>query len=105
MARPTAQTTENKEFENLFGSFPHATLALMAAGSGFIAVTTLFFEMYTAQIHAMALEMPVAFVSLPMGVATMILAGLTARQSWKHALPALAFGALYWVTYLAGLFV
>lgn len=91
--------------EKLFGSYPQATLAFMAAGCGFIAVATLFLELMTSRVLAVALEMPIAFLSLPMGVATMILAGLTARTSWKHAAPALAFGAVYWVSFVAGLFI
>ncbi len=108
MRRPTPKTDGQSQAlnsEKLFESFPYETLALMGAGGGAIAVTTLFLELYTSQIHAVALEMSIPFVSLPMGVATMILAGLTARANWKYALPALAFGLTYWVTYLVWLVV
>lgn len=91
--------------QNLFESYPHGTLALMAAGCGFIAVATLAIELVTANTHAMALEIPVRYLSLPLGVGTMILAGLTARANWLYALPALAFGAIYWVICAAGLLV
>ncbi len=99
-SRPRPQIKNN---EKLFESYPHATLAMMAAGCGFIAVTTLMMEVLTSQIHALVLELPVHFVSIPMGVATMVIAGLVARTNWKYALPALGFGVVYWVTYLAWL--
>lgn len=86
--------------EKLFESFPHATLALMAVGCGFIALGTLFVEMYTAQLHASVIGFPAHFLSVPMGVATMILAGLVARVQLRFAVPALVFGGAYWLTYL-----
>lgn len=94
-----------KKPEGLFGSYPNATLALMSAGAGVIAVVTLMMEILTSQIHAEALELSFAFVSLPMGVATMVLAGLVARTNWRYALPALGFGSAYWMTYLIWLFL
>lgn len=103
MARPSKLSNNQikaENVENLFESFPHGTLALMGAGCGFIATTTLFMELFTSQIHATALEMQIPFISLPMGVATMVLAGLTARANKKYALPALVFGIVYWMTYL-----
>ncbi len=106
MARPTKTSNSQvkaKHSEKLFESFPHGTLALMGAGCGFIATTTLFMELWTAQILATALEMPIPFISLPMGVATMILAGLIARTNKKYALPTLAFGVTYWMTYLGSM--
>ena len=100
MKRPRPAKAKATNSEKLFESYPHGTLALMGAGCGFIALTTLFMELFTAQIHAAALEMHIPFISLPMGVATMVLAGLTARANRKYALPALGFGVAYWMTYL-----
>ena len=96
-------TTKELNDEKLFASFAEESLALMAAGCGFIAVITLLIEVFTAQTHAMALEIPVQFLSLPLGVATMILAGLVARTNWKYAIPALGFGATYWIVLVIGL--
>ncbi len=91
--------------EPLFGSYPHATLAFMAAGCGAIAVTTLVIELATGLALTTALELPVPYLSLPVGVGTMILAGLVARNSWRYAVPALALGGLYWVAAVIGLFL
>lgn len=91
---------ESTSPEKLFESYPHATLAFMAAGCGVIAMGTLVTEMVTAQAHASAIAFPAHFVSVPIGAATVILAGLTARASLKYAVPALVFGVAYWVTYL-----
>lgn len=100
---PERPRPEIKNNEALFESFPHTTLAMMAAGSGVIAVVTLIMEILTSQAHAMALALPLHFVSLPMGVATMILAGLVARANWRYALPALGLGVIYWSTYVVWL--
>lgn len=86
--------------ENLFESYPHATLALMSAGCGFIAVTTLFIELWTTRAHALMLDIPVSFISVPIGVATVVLAGLVARENWKYAVPAIALGGIYWLSHL-----
>lgn len=101
--KPSPEAAKQLNDENLFESYPHGTLALMAAGCGFIAVGTLLLELFTASTHAMALEIPVRYLSMPLGVGTMILAGLVARVSWTYALPALAFGTIYWVTCAVGL--
>lgn len=94
-----------KKPEGLFGSYPDVTLALMGAGAGLIAVITLIMEILTSQIHAAVLELSFAFVSVPMGVATMIIAGLVARANLRYALPALVLGITYWVTYFTWLFL
>ena len=100
MTESAEAKTESKNDEKLFASYPHATLAFMAAGCGVIAMGTLVAEMFTAQAHAAAIAFPTHFLSVPIGAATVILAGLTARASWKYAAPALVFGAAYWMTYL-----
>ena len=102
---PPRPEPTGRKLEGLFGSYPEGTLALMSVGAGLIAVATLAMEILTRQIHAEVLELSFAFVSVPMGVATMILAGLVARMNWRFALPALSFGILYWVTYLTWLIV
>ena len=98
--RPQAPVKNNQP---LFASYADETLAFMAAGCGFIAVMTLFIELYTAQVHALALEMPTPFLSLPLGVGTMILAGLTARVNRSYAIPAVMFGVTYWGMFAVGL--
>jgi hypothetical protein len=100
--RPSQPIVNN---EKLFESFPHGTLAMMGAGCGVIAVMTLFMELITSQLHASVLELGFGFISMPMGVATMILAGLVARTNVKYAVPALMLGSIYWVSYLAWIFV
>lgn len=100
---PSRPKGKPKNNERLFESYPHVTLAMMGVGCGFIAVVTLLMEVLTSQVHALVLELPVHFVSLPMGVATMVLAGLVARANWRYALPVLGFGTAYWLTYLVWL--
>lgn len=85
--------------ENLFDSYPVGTLALMGAGSGVIAVVTLLMELMTSQVHATAAGFPVPFVSMPMAVATMVLAGLIAKHNRRYAMPALILGSAYWLAY------
>jgi hypothetical protein len=98
LSRPQPGPIKNNE--QLFESFPHGTLALMGIAAGVIAVTTLAMEILTERLHAGVLELAFGFVSVPMGVATMILAGLMARTHLKLALPALFLGLAYWVTYV-----
>ena len=99
MGRP--QLGPVKHSQKLFEAFPHGTLAMISIAAGMIAVTTLAMEIATQQLHAAALDLSLGFVSVPMGVATMILAGLMARTSVRMALPALLLGVTYWVTFLA----
>lgn len=98
MRRP--QLGPVKHSQKLFEAFPHATLALMGIAAGLIAVATLGMEIATSQLHASALDFSLGFVSVPMGVATMVLAGLMARTSVRMAMPALLLGVAYWVTFL-----
>ncbi len=98
MKRP--QLGPVKHNEKLFESFPHGTLAMMSVGAGLIAVVTLMMELVTNQLHAGALDLAFGFVSVPMGVATMVLAGLMARVNLRYALPALVLGVGYWVTFV-----
>ncbi len=91
---------EKKSPEKLFDSYPEGTLSFMGAGCGVIAVGTLFAEIFTTQAHVSAIGFPGEFLSVPIGAATVILAGLMARTNWKYAMPALVLGITYWVTYL-----
>ena len=97
--RPARADEIKVDPENLFESYPVGTMALMGAGSGLIAVVTLGMELLTSQVVASAGGFPLPFVSMPMAVATMVLAGLVAKHNTKYALPALIFGTLYWVGY------
>lgn len=88
-----------RQMQGLFEAYPHGTLAAIATGAGFIAVATLGIEILTQQWLAKAVELNIAFLSMPLGVATMILAGLTARGRVLYAVPAVLFGTIYWATY------
>ncbi|MFU8802186.1 MAG: hypothetical protein ACNA8W_00115 [Bradymonadaceae bacterium] len=88
-----------REMQGLFEAFPHGTLAAIATGAGFIAVCTLAIEIVTRQWLANAVALNISFLSLPLGVATMVLAGLTARGRVLYAVPAVLFGTLYWAVY------
>lgn len=95
----TNPAPEKKKMEGLFESFPHGTLAFLATGSGVMAVFTLLLEQATGKWLAQAAGWPFSFVSVPMGVATMILAWLVSRSRPKYAIPAIVFGAIYWVLF------
>ncbi|MBA2661527.1 MAG: hypothetical protein H0U74_04485 [Bradymonadaceae bacterium] len=94
------QPVEKKPMEGLFAAFPHGTLAALAAGTGAIAVFTMLIELFTQQSMARAMAFEISFISLPLGVATMILAALTARHRMIYALPALLLGIAYWSLYV-----
>lgn len=87
-------------YEKFFESFPHGTLAFMAIGCGVIAVATLGLEIWTGQVHAAALGVPLGFVSAPLGVATILLSGLVAQVNWRWALLAVSFSVAYWALFV-----
>ena len=84
----------------LLSSSPTGIVAALSLGAGFIALVSLVFELLTHGWLANAADLGVSYLSLPMGVAAVVLAALTARRDWRLALPGLALGAVYWVAYL-----
>jgi hypothetical protein len=88
-----------RQLQGLFEAFPHGTLAAIATGAGVLAVFTLGLEIVTQQWLAKAVSVNIAFLSMPLGIATMVLAGLTARARVLYALPAVLCGVLYWAVY------
>lgn len=71
-------------------------LALGAAGAGVIALVTLAGEIQTRQLPAELVGFERGFVSVPLGVATLLLAALAARTDLRYALPAALLGFVYW---------
>jgi hypothetical protein len=96
----TMTESTNDKPPALFSSHPTALLALLAAGTGVIALASIGVELLTDQSLAQSAQLGVSFVSLPLGVATIVLAALTARANIKWSLPALAFGLAYWAIFL-----
>lgn len=94
------KSVPERNIERLFDSYPHGTLAFMAAGCGVIAVATLGLEVWTGQVLARALGMSSGFVSAPLGVATVVLSALLARVQWRWAFVALGLGVAYWVSFM-----
>jgi hypothetical protein len=87
----------------LFSSKPTALLAFLTAGTGAIALASIGVEVWTDQWLAATADLGVAFMSAPLGVATVVLAALTARTNVKWAVPGLVMGAVYWAIFvLAG---
>ena|SRR5690554_915412 len=87
---------ERPKLQKLFESYAHGTLALMGVAAGLIALATLALEIFFGVRLTEALGLPFAYMSMPMGAATVILGGLMARASWTMALPALLMGIAYW---------
>lgn len=83
----------------LFSSNPTALLALLATGTGAIAVAALGLEIWTGAKLAGLADMGVPFVSAPLGVATFVLAALTARSNALWSVPAFVLGAAYWIIF------
>jgi hypothetical protein len=87
----------------LFSSKPTALLAALTAGTGAIALASIGVEVWTDQWLAKAADLGVAFMSAPLGVATLVLAALTARSNVRWAVPGFVLAVAYWVIFaLAG---
>jgi len=84
----------------LMSSNPVGALALLAVGTGVIALVSIGVELWTDQALARTADFGVAFISAPLGAATAILAALTAKNNIKWALPALVCAAVYWLLFV-----
>lgn len=83
----------------LFSSNPTALLASLAAGTGAIALASIGVELWTEQWLAQTADLGVAFMSAPLGIATLALAVLTARSNASWSAPAFAMAAAYWLIF------
>ena len=83
----------------LWSSNPTGLLALLAAGTGAIALGSMGVEIFTDQWLAQTADLGVAFVSAPMGIATIVLAALTARQNALWSAPGFVLGFAYWIIF------
>lgn len=97
------ESARGRSSERLFESYPHGTLAFMAAGCGVIALATLGLEVWTGQVLAAALGMQSGFVSAPLGAATVVLSALVARVEWRWALMSLSCGVVYWMIFMCSI--
>ena len=84
----------------LFSSSPYAILALLAAGTGVVALGSLGLEVATDRGLAKSVDIGVKYISLPLGIATLILSGLTAVERPKWASPSLLLGVVYFLVFL-----
>ncbi len=91
--------TQKEKPPGLFSSNPTAILALLAAGTGVIALASLGVEVWTDGGLAQSAALGVDFVSAPLGIATLVLAALTARTNALWAGPAFVFGVAYWIIF------
>ncbi len=96
-----AQPTKEKP-PGLFSSNPVALLAILAASTGAIAVASIGLELLTDRSLAKLADLGVPFVSAPLGLGTLILAGLTARNNLLWSAPAFVLGVAYWVIFMLG---
>lgn len=96
----TSADKVKQEPPGLMSSSPVGALALLAVGTGFIALVSLGVEVWTGQALAKTFDLGVPFISAPLGVGTVIMAALTAKNSPKFALPSIICGALYWLIFM-----
>ena len=99
-AAKTNADENSDEIPGLFSSSPYAILALLAAGTGVVALGSIGLEVATDRWLAQSVDIGVKYVSLPLGIATVILSGLTAVDRPKWASPALLLGILYFLVFL-----
>lgn len=79
----------------LFSSSPYAILAFLSIGTGLVALGSLGLEVLTDRWLAQNIDLQVKFLSLPLGVATLIIGGLTAIEKPRWAAPGIALGLAY----------
>ncbi len=89
-----------KKMQNLFEAYPHGTLVAMGVGCGTIAVCTLIVELLTHRAAIAASGFQVSFLSLPLGVATLILGLLSTRYRLTYGLPALLLATIYAILFV-----
>lgn len=83
----------------LWSSNPTGLLAILAAGTGAIALGSIGVEIWTDQSLAQMANVGVAFVSAPLGLATLVLSALTARSNALWAAPGFVFALAYWIIF------
>ncbi|QDG52473.1 hypothetical protein FIV42_17535 [Persicimonas caeni] len=83
----------------LWSSKPTALLATLAAGTGAIALGSIGVEIWTDQSLAQTASLGVAFVSAPLGLATLVLSALTARSNMVWSAPGFVFALAYWTIF------
>jgi uncharacterized membrane protein YgdD (TMEM256/DUF423 family) len=98
-AADTSGSEQSDEIPGLFSSSPYAILALLAAGTGCVAVGALGLEIVTDRLLAKTMDVGVPYLSLPLGIATLILSGLTAFEKPRWASASLFFGIVYFLIY------
>jgi hypothetical protein len=86
----------------LFTHFPFGTLATISVTCSVIGVVSLGLEIFAARLleqpslGALA-GLPLHFVSIPMGVGGVALAGLLFTQGWRAQVVPFLSAAVYWV--------
>lgn len=99
MTQPTPEPPK-KKMQNLFQAFPHGTLVAMGIGAGTIAICTLGIELLTQRAAITASGFSVSFLSLPLGLATLILGALSTRYRLTYGLPALTLATIYAILFI-----
>ena len=94
------ESKDERELPGLFSSAVGAQLGLMAAGLGVIAVGSILLEWATGRELAKMVDLGVRYVSVPLGVGTAILAGLTAMKRPIWAAPAGLLTVVYFALFL-----
>lgn len=94
---PVAEPSDSPkdDIPGLFSSSPYAILALLAGGTGVVAVGSLGLEILTDRTMAQTMDLGISYLSLPLGIATLLLAGLTAADKPRWAAPSLVLGFVY----------
>ncbi len=96
----TEEVPPKKKLQNLFEAYPHGTLTAMGIGTGVIAIGTLFIELLTQRAAITASGFSVSFFSLPLGIATLIIAALSARYRLLYALPTFLLAITYLILFV-----
>lgn len=97
--KPISDESTKTAPPGVMSSNPEAALALLAAGTGAIALVSIAVEVWTGQSMARTANLGVAYLSAPLGVGTLILAGLSARLKPLWSLPAIVMCAIYWAIF------
>ncbi|MGM0558877.1 MAG: hypothetical protein ACQEVA_20990 [Myxococcota bacterium] len=95
----TSSGGSSDEIPGLFSSSPYAILALLGSGTGCVAVGSIGLEILTDRWLAQTMDLGVTYLSLPLGIATLVLGGLTAADKQLWAVPSLLFGLVYFLLF------